>query len=299
LVRQNLPVVTLAIGDGANDVAMIQEAHIGIGISGMEGTQAARSSDYSIAQFKYLKPLLFVHGRIGYSRVSTFLSYYFYKNVVLCLTEFWFAWYNGFSGQLYFPSMYSLCYNAFYTSFPAFIALGMDRDVSISRCLSTPKLFYWGQDSLGFNTGVFSTYILRAIYQGLICFYIPYLVMVTPEGDGILRDSNWYVGTAAFFCVVLLVTLQLVLEVTTWTLAGFIACIVSILLFVVASLVMAIPAVAHIGFFDYYSETIMFILLGDVRFWLVLLVTVRQQSPLFLSYLQLLLFILINPLFVL
>ena len=92
LVRRNIPVVTLAIGDGANDVAMIQEAHIGIGISGMEGTQASNSSDYSIAQFRFLQRLLLVHGRVGYIRLSRFLLYYFYKNVALCMAEFWFAW---------------------------------------------------------------------------------------------------------------------------------------------------------------------------------------------------------------
>lgn len=60
--------ITLAIGDGANDIAMIQEAHVGIGITGKEGMQAARSSDYSIAQFRFLVKLLLVHGRWNYIR---------------------------------------------------------------------------------------------------------------------------------------------------------------------------------------------------------------------------------------
>ena len=60
--------VTLAIGDGANDIAMIQEAHVGIGITGKEGLQAARASDYSIAQFRFLNKLLLVHGRWNYVR---------------------------------------------------------------------------------------------------------------------------------------------------------------------------------------------------------------------------------------
>lgn len=69
LVREHLGKITLAIGDGGNDVSMIQAAHVGIGISGNEGLQAARSSDYSIAQFEYLHRLLFVHGRMSYRRI--------------------------------------------------------------------------------------------------------------------------------------------------------------------------------------------------------------------------------------
>ncbi len=70
---------TLAIGDGANDVSMIRSAHVGIGIIGKEGSQASRSSDYAIAQFRFLKKLLLVHGRYSYLRISTLIQYYFYK----------------------------------------------------------------------------------------------------------------------------------------------------------------------------------------------------------------------------
>src|SRR6478736_4844451 len=72
--------VTLAIGDGANDVGMIQAAHIGVGISGQEGLQASRSGDFSIAQFRFLKKLLLVHGGWAYSRITKVILYCFYKN---------------------------------------------------------------------------------------------------------------------------------------------------------------------------------------------------------------------------
>lgn len=74
---------TLAIGDGANDVNMITAAHIGIGIKGLEGAQAARASDYSIGQFRFLKNLLLTHGRECYRRNAFAISYMFYKNVFL------------------------------------------------------------------------------------------------------------------------------------------------------------------------------------------------------------------------
>jgi len=72
MVKEGLPnkPITLSIGDGANDVPMIQEAQIGVGISGKEGRQAVNSSDFAIAQFRFLKRLLLVHGRYNYRRTS-------------------------------------------------------------------------------------------------------------------------------------------------------------------------------------------------------------------------------------
>ena len=89
---------TLSIGDGANDVAMIMEAHVGVGIAGREGMQAARASDFAFGQFKQLKPLLFVHGRECYRRNSDILVWTFYKNMLYITAQFWFGFYSTFSG---------------------------------------------------------------------------------------------------------------------------------------------------------------------------------------------------------
>ena len=89
LVKRHLKALLLAIGDGANDVSMIQAAHVGVGISGVEGLQAARSADVSIAQFRYLRKLLLVHGAWSYHRISRVILYSFYKNIALYMTQFW------------------------------------------------------------------------------------------------------------------------------------------------------------------------------------------------------------------
>jgi phospholipid-transporting ATPase len=68
---------------------MIQAAHVGVGISGVEGLQAARSADVSIAQFRYLRKLLLVHGSWSYQRISKVILYSFYKNIALYMTQFW------------------------------------------------------------------------------------------------------------------------------------------------------------------------------------------------------------------
>ena len=89
---------TLAIGDGANDVNMITAANIGVGILGREGAQAARAADYSIGKFKFLKNLLFVHGRECYRRNSFATVYIFYKNILLTAPLFIYGIFSAFSG---------------------------------------------------------------------------------------------------------------------------------------------------------------------------------------------------------
>lgn len=116
LAKRNGSWITVSIGDGANDVPMIMEAHIGIGIRGKEGTQAVRSADYAISQFFFLHRLILVHGRWGYRRVCWLVLYYFYKNIVLVFTELFFALGNGYSGQIYFAEWLPTMYNAVWTS---------------------------------------------------------------------------------------------------------------------------------------------------------------------------------------
>lgn len=109
---------TLAIGDGANDVAMILKAHVGVGILGKEGQQAARSADYSIGQFKYLKSLLFFHGREAYRRNSYLILYTFYKNFLYVMTQFYFGFWSAFSGQTLYEQFIYQLYNITMTSLP-------------------------------------------------------------------------------------------------------------------------------------------------------------------------------------
>ena len=85
--------VTLAIGDGGNDVSMIMEANIGIGIHGEEGMSAVQASDFSIGEFQILKRLLFIHGRINLYRISEIILYFFFKNFIFTIAQFFFLLY--------------------------------------------------------------------------------------------------------------------------------------------------------------------------------------------------------------
>lgn len=90
LVKQGRGSMTLAIGDGANDVAMIQEAHCGVGIAGREGAQAAMSADYAIGQFRFLVRLLLVHGHWSVVRIARMHCVFFFKNLIWTLVLAWF-----------------------------------------------------------------------------------------------------------------------------------------------------------------------------------------------------------------
>jgi phospholipid-translocating ATPase len=96
MVKKGLDVMTLAIGDGANDVSMIQEANVGVGISGEEGRQAVMASDYAIGQFSYLGKLLLVHGRWSYLRTSEMIQTFFYKNIVWTVVLFFYQFLCGY-----------------------------------------------------------------------------------------------------------------------------------------------------------------------------------------------------------
>ena len=106
MVKLGLDVMTLSIGDGANDVAMIQEAHVGVGIAGEEGRQAVMSSDYAIGQFRFLSRLVLVHGRWSYRRIAEMIANFFYKNIVWTFTLFWYQIYDDWEGTYLYDYTY-------------------------------------------------------------------------------------------------------------------------------------------------------------------------------------------------
>lgn len=148
MVKNGLDVMTLSIGDGANDVAMIQEADVGVGIAGVEGRQAAMSSDYAIAQFRFLDRLLLVHGRWSYRRLAESISNFFYKNMVWTFAIFWFEIFCDFDITYLFDYTYILMFNLFFTSIPVGIMGVLDQDVSDKVSLAVPELYRRGIERL-------------------------------------------------------------------------------------------------------------------------------------------------------
>lgn len=144
MVKNGLDVMTLSIGDGANDVAMIQEADVGVGIAGLEGRQAAMSSDYAIGQFRFLERLVLVHGRWSYRRMAESISNFFYKNMVWVWSIFWFEIYCNFDITFPFDYSYIIMFNLFFTSVPVCVMGVLDQDVSDKVSLAVPQLYRRG-----------------------------------------------------------------------------------------------------------------------------------------------------------
>ncbi|XP_051901210.1 phospholipid-transporting ATPase IA isoform X1 [Pristis pectinata] len=218
MVKKQVKVITLAIGDGANDVGMIQTAHVGVGISGNEGLQAANSSDYSIAQFKYLKNLLLVHGAWNYNRVAKCILYCFYKNIVLYIIEIWFAFVNGFSGQILFERWCIGLYNVIFTALPP-LTLGIfERTCRKENMLKYPELYKTSQNALNFNTKVFWVHCLNGLFHSIILFWFPLEAL---EHDIVFGNGKTpgclLLGNMVYTFVVITVCLKAGLETSSWT----------------------------------------------------------------------------------
>jgi len=176
LIRDQLHVMTLAIGDGANDVSMIQVADVGIGLSGQEGMQAVMSSDYAIAQFRFLRKLLLVHGHWNYARLASMVLYFFYKNAAFVFLIFWFQLLCGFSGSNMIEQMYLLLFNLTITGFPPLVNGVFDKDLRSDTLLQKPHLYKQGVEDEIYRPRSFWINIADAIYQSLIIFFFIYAV---------------------------------------------------------------------------------------------------------------------------
>ncbi|KPJ01062.1 putative phospholipid-transporting ATPase IA [Papilio xuthus] len=218
LVSRATGAVTLAIGDGANDVAMIQRASVGVGISGVEGLQAVCASDYSIAQFRFLLRLLLVHGAWNYSRISKLILYSFYKNICLYVIELWFAIYSAWSGQILFERWTIGFYNVIFTALPPF-AIGLfDKLCSPEIMLRHPVLYIPSQQGLLFNVRVFWIWAVNALLHSVLLFWLPMLLashhVLWPSG----KDGGYLVvGNFVYTYVVLTVCLKAGLATHSWT----------------------------------------------------------------------------------
>ncbi|ODQ63622.1 aminophospholipid translocase that maintains membrane lipid asymmetry in post-golgi secre [Nadsonia fulvescens var. elongata DSM 6958] len=218
LVKRHLKALLLAIGDGANDVSMIQAAHVGVGISGMEGMQAARSADVAIGQFKYLRKLLLVHGAWSYHRLSKAILYSFYKNIALYMTQFWYVFQNGFSGQSIYESWTITFYNVFFTVLPPFVIGVFDQYISARLLDRYPQLYQLGQKGKFFNTKHFWQWVINGFYHSIILFYGSAAAYRygTQLPDGLIAN-HWVWGTALYTSCVLTALGKAALVTNLWT----------------------------------------------------------------------------------
>ncbi|XP_051881908.1 LOW QUALITY PROTEIN: phospholipid-transporting ATPase IH [Pristis pectinata] len=211
--------ITLAIGDGANDVSMILEAHVGIGILGKEGRQAARNSDYCIPKFKHLKKLLLVHGHFYYIRIAELVQYFFYKNVCFIFPQFLYQFFCGFSQQPLYDTAYLTLYNISFTSLPILLYSLMEQHVSIDALKRDPTLYRDIAKNSLLCWKLFLYWTFLGVFDAVAFFFGAYFLFdhSTMTSNGRLVFGNWTFGTLVFTVLVFTVTLKLALDTHHWT----------------------------------------------------------------------------------
>lgn len=186
--RKERKSVTLAIGDGANDIAMIQEAHVGIGITGKEGLQAARTSDYSIAQFRFLTKLLLVHGRWNYIRTAKYTAATFWKEMMFYLTQALFQRWAGYTGTSFYESWSLTTFNTLFTSLPVIILGVFEKDIRASTALAVPELYSsMGLKNAMFNFRVYAWWIFLAASESMLVYFVMFALYGSDDGFGLAR----------------------------------------------------------------------------------------------------------------
>ena len=201
-------VITLAIGDGANDVNMITSAHVGVGIIGVEGKQAARASDYAIGQFKFLKKILFYHGHESLRRNSFIIYYNFYKNFLFVMPQFYVGFYSLFSGQsIYDPWLYQL-FNIVFSVLPILWFGIYDSERTTTVSMSNAK-YYASANKKIYDNWNFVKWIINGITQGLAVFIFVFFSNNTYSNNdtGEIQDFK-SMGMMTYSLVVIIVNLK-------------------------------------------------------------------------------------------
>ena len=215
--------ITLAIGDGGNDVPMIMEAHIGVGIYGEEGLRAVQSSDFAMGEFKILRELLFSHGRMNNMRNSECIHYFFFKNFVETFNHFIYGFYNNFTGQTIIDDWFITLYNLLFTSLPlgtkAILDIDICRDDGNIVYKMLPFIYKENRDSPIFTIIKFSFTLIKGLVYSLInTFLVIYSInhiQINKKGQ---MAGLWFMSVNIYTNILIIVTSTLVMTTKyhTW-----------------------------------------------------------------------------------
>ena len=266
----NSSAVTLAIGDGRNDISMLMEANIGVGVFGEEGTSAAQAADFAIGEFKLLKRLLFFHGRVNMNRIIKMIIYFFYKNFIFTMTQFFFAFLNLSSGQTLMDDWYITCYNLIFTAFPLCITSLTDIDVKeedSEECKKLmPLLYKESRDSKkSFTLFRFIITVSRSIILSCIIFILSSTnTIIDMKGH---FSNIWFMSLKNYSCILIAVTINLFIG------TNFIAYFLPLIVFITTFLFFIVFLfLVHFGLiFEFNSKASISGSISNINFYLVLL----------------------------
>ncbi|XP_069074061.1 phospholipid-transporting ATPase IC-like isoform X1 [Pleurodeles waltl] len=270
MVKRHKKAITLAIGDGGNDINMIKTAHIGVGISGHEGQQAVLASDYALAQFCFLQRLLLVHGRWSYYRICKFLRYYVYKTFAYMLTSIWFSFFNTFSAQLIFDVWFLVFQPLVYTVYPSLCMGVLDQDVGAKTSLRLPELYRVGQTDSLFNYRLFLRAIMYGAFTSLVTFFVPFGAFWDTAGPDGICDMKVFSVTIST-AVVLATTIEVSMDISQWNVFSTLAVLISIGFYFLFSYLTQLPSADPVIF---AYEDVSINAFSKLYIWLIILLAV-------------------------
>ncbi|XP_044580314.1 phospholipid-transporting ATPase IF-like isoform X3 [Cotesia glomerata] len=259
--------LTAAIGDGGNDVSMIQEAHVGIGIMGKEGRQASMNADFALAKFMYLKRALLIHGHWYYVRLSILTQYFFYKNVVFITPQVFFGLSNGFSSQALYDSVFLMGFNIVFTSMPV-LAFGLlAQDYSASKLINYPQYYTLNKKNRLLSINQIIIWMLLALWHTSVIYFGTYtyfninpIILSNPT----MADFACF-NTCIFHLVTLVTNLELLFRNLYWTFPFLMSVIISeLLFFIIATAYSSINIQFNSQMFGVFVE-----LMSSPTFWLL------------------------------
>jgi hypothetical protein len=255
----------------------------------------ARFYSDAISEFKFLRRLLLVHGRLNYRRISTLILYVFYKSSFLVLTLFLFGGFSQFSGTFMYLDWAVQLHNVLYTAAPIICYAVFDRDLTMETLERHPHIYSLTRGKVLFNFAKFSQWMFIGFCQALLCFFIPmwsFDQLTSPEPGG-QSFGIWSSGLCVYTCVVLTTNMRLIWEFQSWTVYHHISLWGSILAFFSAIMMFSSSPKFAIGGADYYM--VFFRLSKLARFWLVVVVTVWACMMIDLAYQHILITFYENP----
>ncbi|XP_034184560.1 phospholipid-transporting ATPase IF isoform X1 [Osmia lignaria lignaria] len=263
---------TAAIGDGGNDVSMIQEAHVGIGIMGKEGRQATMCSDFAIAKFRFLKKALLVHGHWYYLRISILTQYFFYKNFIFIMPQLFYGLQSGFSAQAFYDGMFLMMFNVLFTSLPILAYGLLEQDYSADKLLRFPYLYKLNRRNYLLSGTQFLIWTLLGCWHTCIIYFMSYIY--TYINPIILYNNTpmdqWSYSTCVFHLVTLIANLEVLLRSSYWTFPFVTIVLLSQLSFFGLALTYSLIDVRYDGDMLRVFE----MLVSSISFWLLTLIVV-------------------------
>ncbi|XP_022661121.1 probable phospholipid-transporting ATPase IIA isoform X2 [Varroa jacobsoni] len=206
LIKKHTGKRTAAIGDGGNDVSMIQAADAGIGIVGKEGRQASLAADFSITQFSHVSRLLLVHGRYSYKRSAALSQFIIHRGLIISVMQAVFSSVFYFASVALYQGFLMVGYATVYTMFPVF-SLVLDKDVTPETALTYPELYKEMGKGRSLSYKTFFIWVLVSIYQGAIIMYGALVLF---------EDEFIHIVAISFTALILTELLMVALTIRTW-----------------------------------------------------------------------------------